>query len=51
VKYATDAPKGTTVANLALQNSGALLATHHFIASVNGSAVGTTAAAVDTKTK
>ena len=50
VKYATDAPKGTTVSS-ALQVSGSLLATNHFIASVNGSSVATTTAAVDTKAK
>ena len=50
VKYATDGPKGASVAS-GLQTSGTLLATAHFIASVNGSAVATTTASVDTKAK
>jgi len=51
VKYATDAPKVTVVANSSLRTSGALLATENFIASVNGSTIATTAASVDTKAK
>jgi hypothetical protein len=51
VKFATDAPKGTTVGNAALRQSGALLATHNYEATLGGSGVGSTAASVDTKTK
>jgi len=51
VKFATDAPRGTTVASAALRTSGALLATHNYAATVNGSSDPTTAGSVNTITK
>jgi hypothetical protein len=51
VKYSTGAPAGTVVPSSSLTASGSLLATHNFQVSVNGGAVATTSASVDTKAK
>ena len=50
VKFATDAPKGTTV-SASLQVSGSLLATDNYEATVNGVPAATTTASIDTKSK
>lgn len=51
VKYSTSAPGGTVVPSSSLTTSGSLLATHNFQVSVNGGAVATTSASVNTKAK
>lgn len=50
VKFATDAPKGTLIPE-DLRDSGDLLATHRYQATVGGAGQATTNASVDTKTK
>jgi len=51
IKFNTGAPAGTVVPSASLTNSGSLLSTHNFQATVNGSAVATTTASINTKAK
>jgi hypothetical protein len=51
IKFNTGNPAGTVVPSASLTNSGSLLSTHNFRATVNGGSVSTTAASINTNAK